>query len=132
MSETLVRLQQVPEWINEIFREIDTQHFAEGFAHLTDKTEMQFGTAKIVGVEAIKQFFIKIDSPLDIEHHVHDFWDGGVTKILRGDAFLRKKGSTDDPVTTPLMMIFYMSADTGNVVTRWFIVNGPIKTDAVI
>jgi hypothetical protein len=93
---------------------------------------MEFGTATVKGAQAIKQFFIKIDSPLEIEHRIHDFWDGGMTKILRGDAVLRKKGSNDEPITTPLMQIFYMDVDKSDELRRWFIVNGPINTDSVI
>ncbi len=130
MSKTLIHQEHAPEWVQQIFREIDTLQFGPGFAHLTEHTEMQFGTATIRGVEAIKAFFIKIDSPLEIEHRIHDFWDGGDTKILRGDAVLRRKGSAEAPVTTPLMQIFYLAAE--GVVARWFIVNGPIKTDAVL
>ena len=132
MTETLVRLQEAPKWVREIFKEIDTLQFGPGFSHLTEQTVMEFGTATVKGAQAIKQFFIKIDSPLEIEHRIHDFWDGGVTKILRGDAVLRKKGSKDDPLTTPFMQIFYMDADKSDELRSWFIVNGPIKTDSVI
>src|ERR1039458_1137951 len=132
MTETLIRLQEAPKWVREIFKEIDTLQFGPGFSHLTEQTVMEFGTATVKGAQAIKQFFIKIDSPLEIEHRIHDFWDGGATKILRGDAVLRKKGSNDQPITTPLMMIFYVDPGKSDELSRWFIVNGPIKTDAVI
>ena len=132
MPETLIRQEYAPEWVQQIFREIDTLQFGPGFAHLDAHTEMQFGTAIIRGVEAIQAFFVKIDSPLEIEHRIHDFWDGGTTQILRGDVVLRKKGSQDPFVTTPLMQIFYLDADQPDRLARWFIVNGPIKTDAVI
>ncbi len=137
MVQTLVRLEQPPRWVVDIFSEIDTQNFGPGFEHFTEETEMTFGTAVLQGVEAIKGFFVKIDSPLDIQHRIHDFWDGGSEKILRGDAILSKKGSTDPKITTPLMMIFYMAdslpEDAAQArVKEWFIVNGPIKTDAVI
>jgi hypothetical protein len=132
LAETLIHQQEAPPWIQEIFKEIDTLQFGTGFSHLTTQTVMEFGTATVKGVQAIKQFFIKIDTPLEIEHRIHDFWDGGEIKILRGDAVLRKKGSSDGPITTPLMMIFYMDTGESDQLSRWFIVNGPIKTDSVV
>jgi hypothetical protein len=132
MAEILIHQQEAPQWVKEIFKEIDTLQFGSGFSHLTEQTVMEFGTATVKGAQAIKQFFIKIDSPLEIEHRIHDFWDGGATKILRGDAVLRKKGSDDELITTPLMQIFYMDADKSNELSRWFIVNGPIKTEGVL
>ena len=132
MAETLVLQQEAPEWVKDIFKEIDTLQFGTGFAQLTEQTAMEFGTAILIGVSAIKAFFIKIDSPLEIQHRIHDFWDGGLRKILRGDAILRKKGSNDAPVTTPLMQIFCMDPSRPEKVERWFIVNGPINTDSVI
>jgi hypothetical protein len=132
MAETLIHQQEAPKWVKDIFKEIDTLQFGTGFSHLTEQTVMEFGTATVKGVQAIKQFFIRIDSPLEIEHRIHDFWDGGAIQILRGDAVLRKKGSNDEPTTTPLMQIFYMDADKSDELSRWFIVNGPIKTDSVI
>jgi hypothetical protein len=131
MSQVLIHQENAPEWLKQLFHEIDTLEFGSGFAHLSRDTEMQFGTATIRGLDAIKEFFVKIDSPLEIRHRIHDFWEGGTTKILRGDAVLRKKGSTDDYITTPLMQILYMGEKQDEVV-RWFIVNGPIKTDSVV
>lgn len=131
MPQEILKATEAPEWIYQLFSEIDTLAFGPGFARLNEQTVMQFGTALITGVSAIRAFFEKIDSPLEITHRIHDFWDGGRTKILRGDAVLRRKGSGDSFVTTPLMQIFYM-ADQREELERWFIVNGPIKTDAVL
>jgi len=63
MAETLIHQQEAPRWVKEIFKEIDTLQFGAGFSHLTERTVMEFGTATVKGVQAIKQFFIRIDSP---------------------------------------------------------------------
>lgn len=73
MAETLIHQQEAPPWIQEIFKEIDTLQFGTGFSPLTTQTVMEFGTATVKGVQAIKQFLIKIDMPLEIEHRIHDF-----------------------------------------------------------
>lgn len=131
MSNAALKLSSPTSWIQTMFDEIDTLRFGDGFDHLTEQTEMQFGTAQLRGVEAIKAFFVKIDTPLDITHRICEFWDSDSVKILRGEAELRKKNSDAEFITTPFMHIFYMDDDGGKV-KRWFIVNGPIKTDAVI
>ncbi|WP_405475367.1 hypothetical protein [Streptomyces sp. NBC_00009] len=60
----------VPDWVLKFMEAIDTLNFDEGFAPLTEDTDMHFGTAHIHGVEAIKAFFVKIDAPLNITHKV--------------------------------------------------------------
>ncbi|MGW4080282.1 nuclear transport factor 2 family protein, partial [Streptomyces asiaticus] len=60
----------VPDWVLKFMNAIDTLDFDEGFAPLTEDTEMYFGTAHIHGAEAIKAFFVKIDEPLNITHEV--------------------------------------------------------------
>ncbi len=52
--------------------EIDTLDFGDGFAHMTDETDMYLGTEHMHGVVAIKASFIKIDEPLDIIHDVFE------------------------------------------------------------
>lgn len=59
-----------PDWILKFMDAIDTLDFDEGFAPLTEDTDMFFGTAHIHGAEAIKAFFVKIDAPLIITHEV--------------------------------------------------------------
>lgn len=67
----------VPGWVLKFMDAIDTLEFGEGFAPLTEDTDMFFGTAHIHGVEAIKAFFVKIDAPLIITHEVLEFWTAG-------------------------------------------------------
>lgn len=64
----------VPDWVLKFMDAIDTLEFDEGFAPLTEDSDMFFGTERIHGVEAIKAFFVKIDEPLNITHEV---WSTG-------------------------------------------------------
>jgi hypothetical protein len=122
-----------PEWLLQIMREIDTLTFGDGFAHMTDDTEMYFGTAHVVGVEAIKAFFVKIDEPLHITHDVLEFWtaDGGVC-FLRGEATMAKKTEPDNVVRAPFMHIFYLDDAEPMRIKTLRITAGPLRTDSVL
>src|SRR6266851_2113902 len=71
----LKKLDAAPSWILRLYEEIDSLNFGSGFDCFTSETEMVFGTANVKGTEAIKEFFIKIDSPINSKHRVHEFWD---------------------------------------------------------
>lgn len=122
-----------PEWVLQIMREIDTLTFGDGFAHMTSDTEMYFGTARVVGVEAIKTFFVEIDEPLDITHDVLEFWTAvdGVC-LLRGEATMAKKTEPDKIVRAPFMHIFYLDDAEPTRIKTLRITAGPLRTDAVM
>ncbi|MET9171622.1 MULTISPECIES: nuclear transport factor 2 family protein [Streptomyces] len=121
----------VPAWVRQLMREIDTLDFGEGFARTTDDTEMFFGTAHVVGAEAIKAFFVKIDEPLHIDHTVLECWvapDGVL--FLRGEATMAKKTDPDITVRAPFMHLYRLD-DSGRIRTI-HITAGPLRTDAVM
>lgn len=122
-----------PNWVLQIMHEIDTLVFADGFAHMTDDTEMYFGTAHVVGVDAIKAFFVKIDEPLNITHDVLEFWTapGGIC-FLRGEATMAKKTEPDNVVRAPFMHIFYLDDGEPVRIKTLRITAGPLQTDAVL
>ncbi|MFF9585740.1 nuclear transport factor 2 family protein [Streptomyces achromogenes] len=121
----------VPRWIGQLMREIDTLDFGEGFARMTDDTEMFFGTAHVVGAEAVKAFFVTIDEPLHIEHTVLECWDApdGVL-FLRGEAVMAKKTDPDTIVRAPFMHLYRLD-DDGRIRTL-HVTAGPLRTDAVM
>ncbi|MFB7510957.1 nuclear transport factor 2 family protein [Streptomyces broussonetiae] len=127
-----------PEWVLRIMNEIDTLRFGDGFARMTDDTEMYFGTEHVVGVEAIKAFFVRIDAPLNITHRVLECWtaaDG--VHLLRGEATMAKKTRPDVVVRAPFMHIFQLGADGTKsgapaYIKTWRITAGPLRTDAVM
>ncbi|MFI1920064.1 hypothetical protein [Nocardia sp. NPDC020380] len=123
----------LPQWLLQIMHEIDTLAFGEGFAHMTEETEMYFGTAHLVGAEAIKAFFVKIDEPLHITHDVLEFWTapGGVC-LLRGEATMAKKTEPDIVVHAPFMHIFYLDDREPVRIKMIRITAGPLQTDAVM
>ncbi|GAX57948.1 putative hydrolase, alpha/beta fold protein [Streptomyces olivochromogenes] len=123
----------VPGWVLKFMDAIDTLEFSEGFAPLTEDTDMFFGTAHIHGVEAIKEFFIKIDAPLNITHEVLEFWTAGDgVRLLRGEATMARKSEPDQVVRAPFMHIFYLDQEEPIRIRALRITAGPLQTDAVM
>ncbi|MGW7426290.1 nuclear transport factor 2 family protein [Streptomyces sp. NPDC054813] len=123
----------VPEWVLKFMEAIDTLNFDEGFAPLTEDTDMYFGTAHIHGVDAIKAFFVKIDAPLNITHEVLECWVAGDgVRLLRGEATMAKKSEPDQVVRAPFMHIFYLDQEVPVRVRALRITAGPLQTDAVM
>ncbi|MEU4656530.1 nuclear transport factor 2 family protein [Streptomyces sp. NPDC023723] len=131
--EHTTRATAVPDWVLKFMDAIDTLEFGEGFAPLTEDTDMFFGTAHIQGVEAIKAFFVKIDAPLIITHEVLEFWaaDDGV-RLLRGEATMARKSDPDQVVRAPFMHIFYLDREEPVRIRTLRITAGPLETDAVM
>ncbi|MFD7102037.1 nuclear transport factor 2 family protein [Streptomyces celluloflavus] len=122
-----------PTWVLQIMHEIDTLAFGEGFARMTDETEMYFGTAHVVGVEAIKAFFVKIDGPLDITHEVVEYWTAAQgVHLLRGEATMAKKTAPDAVVRAPFMHIYRLDGAEPARIRTLHITAGPLRTDSVI
>lgn len=125
-----------PEWLLQIMREIDSLDFGPGFAHLSSDTEMYFGATHIVGVEAIKALFVKIDEPLHITHDVLECWAAGSVLFLRGEATMAKKTAPDEVVQAPFMHVFYLESSVAGPdpvrVKTLRTCAGPLHTDSVM
>ncbi|MET7567150.1 nuclear transport factor 2 family protein [Streptomyces sp. NPDC005492] len=123
----------VPDWVLKFMDAIDTLEFGEGFAPLTEDTDMFFGTAHLQGVEAIKAFFVKIDEPLVITHEVLEFWTAGDgVRLLRGEATMARKSEPDQVVRAPFTHIFYLDREEPVRVRTIRITAGPLRTDTVM
>ncbi|MEV1249312.1 nuclear transport factor 2 family protein [Nonomuraea sp. NPDC050022] len=132
MADT-AQAMAVPGWVLKFMEAIDTLEFGEGFAPLTEDTDMYFGTEHIHGVEAIQAFFVKIDEPLNITHEVLEFWTAGDgVRLLRGEATMAKKAEPDRVVRAPFMHIFYLDEGEPLQIRTVRITAGPLKTDAVM
>jgi hypothetical protein len=131
MSNTLTLLDRTPDWIEALCREIDTLKFAWAFDTFTPDAILAFGVKQITGASAMQAFFVKIDSPLNIDHRILEVWDGEMTTYLRGEAEMAKKAEPNTKVTAPFMWLFRRDAPGGRF-SRWFITAGPLKTDSVL
>ncbi|MEU6968969.1 nuclear transport factor 2 family protein [Kitasatospora aureofaciens] len=135
MTATITGHGGAPAWINDFLHEIDTLEFATAFAtHLDQDTEMIFGTARVHGVEAIKDFFVKIDAPLVTTHEVIETWTVGDVLILRGEATVAKKTEPDTVVCAPFTHIFHLdrSDEAAPRIRSLHITAGPVDTDALL
>lgn len=123
----------VPDWVLKFMEAIDTLDFDEGFAPVTEDTDMYFGTAHLHGAEAIKAFFVKIDAPLNITHEVLEYWtaEDGV-RLLRGEATMAKKSDPDHVVRAPFTHIFYLGQEEPLRIRALRITAGPLRTDTVM
>ncbi|BBJ37963.1 hypothetical protein SSPO_006810 [Streptomyces antimycoticus] len=131
--ENNARATAVPGWVLKFMDAIDTLEFGEGFAPLTEDTDMFFGTAHLHGVDAIKAFFVKIDEPLIITHEVLEFWSAGDgVRLLRGEAMMAKKSDPDQVVRAPFMHIFYLDQEEPVRIRTLRVTAGPLGTDAVM
>ncbi|AYG78145.1 hypothetical protein DWB77_00252 [Streptomyces hundungensis] len=122
-----------PAWVLKFMNAIDTLEFDDGFAPLTETSDMFFGTEHLHGIEAIKAFFVKIDAPLIITHEVLEYWaasDG--VHLLRGEATMAKKSAPDRVVHAPFMHIFYLDQEEPPRVRTLRITAGPLETDVVM
>src|SRR6202051_1271537 len=131
MSNTLTLLDRTPGWGEALCREIDTLKFASAFDTFTPDAILAFGVKQITGAPAMQAFFVKIDSPLNIDHRILEVWDGETTTYVRGEAKMAKKTELDQKVTAPFMWLFRRDAADGRF-SRWFITAGPLKTDSVL
>ncbi|MEW2621400.1 nuclear transport factor 2 family protein [Streptomyces sp. NPDC048106] len=133
---TDIRRSEAPAWIDGFMHEIDTLEFGDWFATLLDEdSEMIFGTANVHGAEAIKAFFVKIDTPLDTTHTVLEAWTGDDVLILRGVGSVAKKTEPDNVVHAPFTHIFHLTRDgeaTAPRIKTLHITAGPVNTDVLL
>ena len=131
LSNTLTLLDRTPDWIGALCREIDTLTFASAFDTFTPDAILAFGVKQITGAPTMQAFFVKIDSPLNIDHRILEVWDGDMTTFVRGEAEMAKKAEPNTKVTAPFMWLFRRDAANGRF-NRWFITAGPLKTESVL
>jgi hypothetical protein len=122
-----------PQWLLQIMHEVDTLKFGEGLSHMTEDTDMYFGTTHVHGADAIKAFFVRIDEPLHTSHQVLEFWtaDDGVC-LVRGEATMAKKTEPGTVVRDPFMHIYYLDTAAQARIKTLRITVGPLQTDAIM
>ena len=123
MSNTLTLLHGTPDRVEALCREIDTLKFASAFDTFTPDAILAFGVKQITGAPAMQAFFVKIDSPLNIDHRILEVWDG--------ETEMAKKAEPESTVTAPFMWLFRRAAADGRL-SSWFITAGPLKTESVL
>jgi hypothetical protein len=119
-----------PQWLLQIFDEIDARKFGEGFSHLTEDTDLYLGAAHLHGVEAIKEFFLRGDKDRNVTHRVIESWtaDGGV-HLTRGEITVAKKTEPDRVVHAPFMSIAYLEEGEPVRIKTMYVMSGRVDTD---
>lgn len=127
MSQTLTRLDDVPEWVREAYAKIDRLELT-GDSFMPD-AKLRFGTAQVEGVEAIKAFFTALDTPLITQHWARECWNGGNTVVVLGEAVISRKDEPEKTVHPPFFHMFTMSEDQPEKVASLLIIVGPVNPE---
>ncbi|GCE21955.1 nuclear transport factor 2 family protein [Dictyobacter kobayashii] len=122
----------IPGWIRNFYADLDDLKFGNGFDIFLPEAQMIFGTARIQGIAAIKDFFRTIDSPLNTKHVVEHFWDEGSTKLIQGKAILAPETDPDNATTIPFFHVFSLANGQMEKVAHLFIVAGPVDPEKSI
>jgi len=132
MANTLTLLEHTPRWIEELCNEIDTLKFRSAFDRFETDAELHFGAQLFRGAQAMKNLFVKIDSPIIVKHQMLETWSGENMHFLRGQAEMAKRTEPDNKVVAPYMWFFYGQIEGTGSVSKWLVTAGPLKADAVL
>ena len=119
-----------PQWITAIMSELDSLEFGPGFERFTETTQLVFGDKQVEGVQAIQDFFRKLDGPLDTVHAVAETWRSERTFIVRGAATMSKKTAPEDTTVAPFVHIFVCNDNDQLETMR--VVAGPLNVDSAL
>jgi hypothetical protein len=126
MTTNNFTLKDPPQWLLDLWNEIDDKTFGKGFDCLADDAVCNLGVAdwhgRIAIRENLRQF---IDRGFTAHHDVVEYWDGGTIKVFHG----KVRMTFDDPelaVVRPTMVhFFYMDDRDATKVSRWIGAVGP-------
>ena len=121
-----------PQWLLQIFDEIDAQEFGDGFSHMTEDTDLYLGTAHVHGVEAIKEFFLEIDRDLNVTHRAIESWTAGGVCLTRLEATVAKKAEPDKVVHVPSVNVAYLEEGESVRIKTMYVTAGPVDPAAKI
>jgi len=129
MGSILERLDEAPDWIHLLLREMGTLQFGPGFDHFLPNAELTFGVRSVKGIKAITRFFASAALPLNIEHRLEEFWDGGRLKMLRGNVRMSKKADPAHAITPPFVHFIQMQDLRSRRIEKLTIILGPVGTE---
>lgn len=123
-AEVTLREAPPPHWVTAFFHELDARTSGAGFDILADDADAQLGVHRWRGREAIREGLRAPDTGADSRHEVHEFWDGGPVKILRGELVVTAR-ATGEVVRSAIGHFLYMDAHDPTKVRRWVGAFGP-------
>jgi hypothetical protein len=118
--------REPPQWLMDMWREIDDKTFGAGFDCFADDAVCNLGVADWRGREAIRaNLKAFIDTGFTARHHVNEFWDGGQLKVFHGVVDMTPDAG--GPAVHPTMThFFYMDERDPTKVGRWVGAVGPV------
>lgn len=121
----LLRQAPAPEWVVAFFDELDGRTYGAGLDILAEDAEAQLGAHRWRGREAIREGLRAPDTGVDSRHEVHEFWDGGPVKVLRGELVVTVR-DTGQVVRSAIGHFLYMDERAPALVRRWIGALGPL------
>jgi hypothetical protein len=114
-----LRPVEPPAWMLRLFASIDALDVSaqSGFQVFDADVVMQFGPETLKGIEAVTEFFTKLDSPFLTEHLVDRVFQFDRAFLMQGRATLRKKADPEAKTlrVAPLFNLFWLN-DSGRVI----------------
>lgn len=109
---------ETPQWMLDLFKAIDALDMSgtSGINILDKNVVMQFGPKTVLGLEAVKKFFVKLDEPFITKHLVDHVFQFGDAYLMQGSAQLRKKSDPSGPTISAAPLFNLM----------WFQENGKV------
>ena len=116
-----------PQWLLDMWKEIDDKTFGKGFDCFAEDAICNLGVADWRGREEIRtNLKAFIDTGFTALHEVEEYWDGGELKVFRGTVTMTPDGQSQPAVNPTMTHFFYMDADDPTKVKHWHGAVGPI------
>ena len=118
MSDQIMQPIETPQWMLDLFKSVDALDMSEcgGLSCFAENIEMHFGPNQVHGLAAVKDYFVKLDSPFKTVHNVTGVWQAGNMFVLQGSADIQKANDPSGKTlhVSPLMNLYWLN-DQGKV-----------------
>jgi hypothetical protein len=120
--------KEPPQWLLDMWKEIDEKTFGKGFDCFTDDAVCNLGVADWKGREAIRANLTAfIDTGFTARHHVTEYWDAGFLKVFHGVVDMTPDDRSRPTVRPSMSHFFYMDEKDDTKVRRWIGAVGPVS-----
>ena len=101
--------KEPPQWLLDMWKEIDDKTFGPGFDCFTEDAVCNLGVADWKGREAIRgNLKAFIDTGFTALHHITEYWDAGSLKVFRGVVDMTPDDPSMKTVHPTMTHFFYM------------------------
>ncbi|TDQ19297.1 hypothetical protein DFQ04_1118 [Algoriphagus boseongensis] len=113
-TKKLIKVE-TPAWMLDLFKALDALDTSDnsGFKIFDENITMQFGANTVQGLDNVKQFFIKLDTPLITKHFVAEVFKCDQVYLMNGGAEISKKGGNPDEKiqAAPVFNLFWFNKE---------------------